>query len=251
MTLPITYADGNTIHGTDVDSWTETVNAVIALLTPSGYTLVAGFTTTATSGTAVTLTNTSTGVQVFTGSTAQTVNLPTTSVTAGQAWIVSNQSSATATVKASGGATVSTVAAGVTMAFVALTATPTTAAGWGTELPLVNPTINGYTETVQALGTVGATQTIGALTLGTVVTATLTASTATTFTMPTAIAGQSFTMILKQPASTGNGSATFTGVKWNSSGAPTITVTAGKNDILAFISDGTDWYGSYSQGYTY
>jgi len=38
-------------------------------------------------------------------------------------------------------------------------------------------------------------------------------------------------------------------VKWNSGGAPTITTTAGAMDILSFISDGTDWYGSYSQGY--
>jgi hypothetical protein len=37
---------------------------------------------------------------------------------------------------------------------------------------------------------------------------------------------------------------------WNSSGAPTITATVGKMDILTFVSDGTNWYGSYSQGYT-
>jgi hypothetical protein len=55
---------------------------------------------------------------------------------------------------------------------------------------------------------------------------------------------------LKQAATTGNGTATFTGVKWNSAGAPTITATAGKMDILTFVSDGTNWYGSYSQGYT-
>ena len=30
----------------------------------------------------------------------------------------------------------------------------------------------------------------------------------------------------------------------------TITATAGKMDILSFFSDGTNWYGSYSQGYT-
>lgn len=110
-------------------------------------------------------------------------------------------------------------------------------------------TITGYTESVVAIGTVTSSSTLS-LSSGTVQTATLTASTACTFTMPTAVAGQSFILLLKQAASTGNGTATFTSVKWNASGAPTITATAGKMDILSFVSDGTDWYGSYSQGYT-
>jgi hypothetical protein len=84
----------------------------------------------------------------------------------------------------------------------------------------------------------------------TVQTATLTASTGCTFTMPTATAGKSFILLLKQAASTGNGTATFTGVKWGTAGAPTITATAGKMDILTFVSDGTNWYGSIAQGYT-
>ena len=68
--------------------------------------------------------------------------------------------------------------------------------------------------------------------------------------MPTATAGKSFILILKQAASTGGGSATFTSVKWNVLGAPTVTTTAGKLDIFTFVADGTYWYGSYSQGYT-
>jgi hypothetical protein len=68
--------------------------------------------------------------------------------------------------------------------------------------------------------------------------------------MPTAIAGKSFTLLLKQAASTGNGTATFTSVKWGTAGAPTITATAGKMDILTFVSDGTNWYGNIAQGYT-
>lgn len=114
---------------------------------------------------------------------------------------------------------------------------------------LTNPTVSAYTETVVALGTVTSSATI-AITSGTVITATLTASTACTFTMPTATAGKSFVLLLKQAASTGNGTATFTGVKWPTAGAPTITATAGKMDILTFISDGTNWYGTYVQGYT-
>jgi len=114
---------------------------------------------------------------------------------------------------------------------------------------LTNPTITGYTESVVAIGTVTTASTLS-LTNGTVQTATLTASTACTFTMPTAAAGKSFTLLLKQAATTGSGTATFTGVKWGTSGAPTITATAGKMDILSFVSDGTNWYGSAQQGYT-
>jgi hypothetical protein len=114
---------------------------------------------------------------------------------------------------------------------------------------LSTPTITNYIESVVVIGTVTTSNTLS-LTNGTVQTATLTASTACTFTMPTATAGKSFILLLKQAATTGNGTATFTGVKFNSGGAPTITATAGKMDILSFVSDGTNWYGSYSQGYT-
>jgi hypothetical protein len=112
-----------------------------------------------------------------------------------------------------------------------------------------NPTVTNYVEAVVAIGTVTTTSTL-ALTNGTVQTATLTASTACTFTMPTATAGKSFVLLLKQAASTGNGTATFTDVKFGTAGAPTITATAGKMDILTFIADGTNWYGSIAQGYT-
>lgn len=116
-------------------------------------------------------------------------------------------------------------------------------------MTLANPSINNYTEGVVAIGTVTTSHALS-LTSGTVQTATLTASTACTFTMPTATAGKSFVLLLKQAAATGNGTATFTGVKWPSVGAPIITPTAGRMDILTFVADGTNWYGSYTQGYT-
>ena len=119
----------------------------------------------------------------------------------------------------------------------------------GTSPTVNNPTVTNYVESVVAIGTVTTTNTLS-LTSGTVQTATLTASTACTFTMPTATAGKSFVLLLKQAAATGNGTATFTSVKWSSGGAPTITATAGKMDILTFVADGTNWYGSYAQGYT-
>lgn len=115
---------------------------------------------------------------------------------------------------------------------------------------LTNPTVTNYVESVVAIGTVSGSGATISLTNGTVQTATLTASTASTFTMPTATAGKSFMLLLKQAASTGNGTATFTGVDWGKAGAPTITATAGKMDTLTFISDGSKWYGAYNQGYT-
>jgi hypothetical protein len=112
-------------------------------------------------------------------------------------------------------------------------------------LTLTNVTATNYTESVVTIGNTGTSQTLS-LTNGTVLTATLTGN--CTFTMPTATAGKSFVLLL----STGAGSftGTFTGVKWNTTGAPTITATASKLDILTFLADGTNWYGSYSQGYT-
>ncbi len=118
-----------------------------------------------------------------------------------------------------------------------------------TNKTIENPTVQNYVESVVAIGTVTSSHTLS-LTNGTVQTATLTASTACTFTMPTATAGKSFVLLLKQAASTGNGTATFTSVKWGTAGAPTITAAAGKMDILTFVADGTNWYGSIAQGYT-
>ena len=116
-------------------------------------------------------------------------------------------------------------------------------------LAVANVTVTDYTESVVAIGTVTSSNTI-ALTNGTVQTATLTASTACTFTMPTATAGKSFILLLKQAATTGGGTATFTGVKWGTAGAPTVTATAGKMDIFTFVADGANWYGSVAAGFT-
>ena len=118
-----------------------------------------------------------------------------------------------------------------------------------TTAALTNPTVTSYIESVAVAGTVTSSFTIS-LTTGTVQTATLTSSTPCTFTMPTATAGKSFVMLLKQPAAGSATTATFTGVKWGNAGAPTITPTVGKMDILSFITDGTNWYGSTAQGYT-
>ena len=110
-----------------------------------------------------------------------------------------------------------------------------------------NPTVTNYVETVQALGTIGASTTF-ALTNGTVLTMTLTASTACTVTMPTATAGKSFILILTQ-AATGMTTCTFTSVKWPGGTAPTITATASAVDIISFVANGTSWFGTYVQAF--
>ena len=110
---------------------------------------------------------------------------------------------------------------------------------------LTTPVLTGYTETVVAIGTVGASHTF-TISTGTVQTATLTASTPCTFTMPTATAGTSFILRLTQ-AATGMTTATFTGVKFAVGTAPTITATASAVDLISFIAVGSTWYGSAIQ----
>jgi hypothetical protein len=112
-----------------------------------------------------------------------------------------------------------------------------------------NPIVTGYREATTNIGTVTTSYQLN-ISASTLLIATLTASQTCVFAMPlSSVAGQSFTLLLNQ-ASGGSGNATFTGVKWSSAGAPTITTTASKRDIFCFIYDGTAWYGNYSQGYT-
>lgn len=114
---------------------------------------------------------------------------------------------------------------------------------------LANPTLTNYTETLVLLGVVGAAVTLD-LTSGTVQSAVLSSNVVTVFTMPTPVAGKSFTLYLRQPISTGGyGSASFYGVKWPANTAPTITVSPGRMDILTFVCDGLNWFGSYVQNF--
>ncbi|NBW12987.1 MAG: hypothetical protein EBR82_33695 [Caulobacteraceae bacterium] len=98
-------------------------------------------------------------------------------------------------------------------------------------------------EKSSAIGNSGTATTLS-LTTGSVQTVTLNGN--CTFTMPSATAGASITLILTQSAAF---TATFTGVLWSGGTAPTITATANKRDILVFVSDGTNWYGTTSQNH--
>jgi len=106
---------------------------------------------------------------------------------------------------------------------------------------LVTPTINdGYIEETVTANT--STAYTISLTGGSFQILTLTGN--CTFTFPTATAGQSFMMFLKQDA-TGSRTVTWPAVvKWPSSTAPTITATASKGDKFVFTADGTNWLGS-------
>ena len=108
-----------------------------------------------------------------------------------------------------------------------------------TNKTLTNPTVTNYVETLYSANT--STAITVALTNGTVQFLTLTGS--ATITMPTAVAGKSFIIMLKQDA-TGSRTVTWTTVVWGGGTAPTITATASKMDIYSFFSDGTNWYGA-------
>lgn len=103
---------------------------------------------------------------------------------------------------------------------------------------LTNPTVTNYVETAYSANS--STAITLALTNGTVQIITLTGN--ATITMPSAVAGKSFIMYLKQDA-TGSRTVTWSTVAWPGGTAPTITATASKMDIYSFFSDGTNWYG--------
>ena len=111
---------------------------------------------------------------------------------------------------------------------------------------VINPSVTNYTETAYTANT--STAITVSLSNGTVQILTLTGN--CTLTMPTAGAGKSFIILLRQDA-TGSRSITWSTVNWAGGTAPTITSTASKQDIFSFFSDGTSWYGSViGQNYT-
>jgi hypothetical protein len=116
--------------------------------------------------------------------------------------------------------------------------------GTANAVTIGNGTFTNYTESQVNIGNSSTTQTI-ALSNGTVQTVTLTGN--CTFTMPSVAEGKSFLVLIKSGA--GNFTGTFTNVKFPGNTAPTITNTASRMDIIAFSSDGANWYGTASQNY--
>ena len=138
----------------------------------------------------------------------------------------------------------SAVATDASKALVSVTNTGTGSNVLATSPTINNPTVTNYVESVVAIGNSSTSQTL-ALTNGTVQTVTMTGN--CTFTMPTATAGKSFVLIVSSGA--GGFTGTFTSVKWPNNGAPTLTTTASRWDILTFFADGTNWYGTFAQAF--
>ena len=103
---------------------------------------------------------------------------------------------------------------------------------------LLNPTIKNYVETPYTANS--STAITVNLDNGTVQIITLTGI--CTVTMPAAVAGKSFTILLKTGA--GGYTVTWSTVNWPGGTAPTLTSAASKMDRFVFVSDGTNWYGS-------
>ena len=114
-----------------------------------------------------------------------------------------------------------------------------------TNKTLTNPTVTNYVETRFTANS--STSITLNLANGTMQDITLTGS--PTITMPTAVAGKSFLLLLR--SGSGSYTVTWTTVKWPGGTAPTVTATASRLDIYSFFSDGTNWYGvTVNQNYT-
>ena len=104
-------------------------------------------------------------------------------------------------------------------------------------LTLTLPTITNYVETLySATG-----NTTVALTNGTL--QKITTSGATTVTLPSSVAGKSFTIIVSYAAADTLTWAGGSTLKWAGGTTPTPTSATGKIDIFSFFQDGTNTYG--------
>lgn len=98
---------------------------------PAAQAALMGFTTTATAGGTTALTNTSSVYQIFTGSSAQTITLPSTATLA-QGWFfhICNNSTGTLTLQTSTAVSLGTIPPGLTVMASCVDTTVNTAAAW-------------------------------------------------------------------------------------------------------------------------
>jgi hypothetical protein len=112
---------------TTISSWDANKNL-------SAVNMIDGFTTTVTSASPVTLVVGSNQQQFFTGSTAQTLNMPVAStLVTGMSWYIVNQSSAVTTVQSSGGNTIIAMAANTTAVVTCIVNSGTDQTSWFAE----------------------------------------------------------------------------------------------------------------------
>lgn len=116
---------------------------------------------------------------------------------------------------------------------------------FGTAPTLTSPVLTSFTETLTAKGTVSGAQSLD-LSTATVFSLTMSGATTLSFTNPPTTGKPfSFTILAIQDG-TGSRLITWPGsVKWAGGTAPTLTTTASKADIIAFITidGGTTYYG--------
>ena len=104
-------------------------------------------------------------------------------------------------------------------------------------LTLTNPTVTNYVETLYtATGNTSVTLSNGTLQK-------ITTSGATTVTLPSSVAGKSFTIIVSYAAADTLTWAGGSTLKWAGGTTPTPTSATGKIDIFSFFQDGTNTYG--------
>jgi hypothetical protein len=190
---------------------------------------ISNFSSIATAGTTTALTVSSAPIEIFTGSTTQTVTLPTTSIVAGQQYQVVNKSSGAVTVQSSGANTITILAGGTSAIFTALVATPTTAANWSSAY-LGDSVASGKALTVSnsltLAGTDASTLNIGAGgTLG---------SNAFTSTAYAPLASPTFTgtVVIPSPFTLGATSVTSTGTQLNYLNAATGTTGTTSSNLV-------------------
>lgn len=222
-----------------------------------------GYTTTASSGTAIVLTTSSNYQQFITGSTAQTFTLPdVTTLTLGQAFKIVNNSTATATVNSSGGNLVISVPTGFNAEVVCILTSGTTAASWsasfcdfdtvtgtGSVVLSASPTFTGTVTTpissitsYQKFGTPNVITSANYTVLDTDTFLSFNRNAGVTVTLPTASSYTGRMLYLKLINTGGATSATANVVPLAGTAAATTLFSAstvGKFTII--VSNGTNW----------
>jgi hypothetical protein len=238
-------AGGTSSYAITITPTTLTANRTLTLPDETGTLILSGGALgTPSSGTVTNLTGTaSININGTVGATTPTTGVFTTAT----ARAAATQDSVILQGRAGGTSsygvtlTPTTLTASRTLTLPDVTGTLSTLAGTETltNKTLTNPTVTNYVETSR-VNTAGTSVTID-LTLGTFQQFTISGGTATV-TMPTAVAGKSFILILTQDSTPRT--VTWSTVVWPSATPPSISSGSGKKDIFSFFSDGTNWYGA-------